>query len=211
MGLAGRFRARLIDRIWVSSGQMAPTEWAMACAGFDLVPGDRFPKGISGAIRPGGCRCCPAMAAPGFSAHQHLLRLWEGLANGKMLAVNGRTHKCAACSRFLQPSRSPDAWSPQGRARIRPLLPALKSPRLQTRIHRLLLLGLKSPRRRRGKPWSGSRDVGIGTAAGMFGSAVTTSSALSGGIGKRGIGRGTAVAGDGLAAAGASEGRPSRF
>jgi hypothetical protein len=116
-----------------------------------------------------------------------------------------RTLECAACSRFLQPSRSPDAWSPQGQARIRPLLPALKSPRLQIRIHRLLLLGLSSSRRRRGKPWCGSRDAGTGTVTGMSGSAATTSSGLSGGIGKRGIGRGTAAAGDGLAAAGASE------
>jgi hypothetical protein len=147
------------------------------------------------------------MAAPGFSAHQILLRLWEGSANGNLLAVNGRTHKCAACSRFLQPSRSPDAWSPQGRARIRPLLPVLKLPRLQTRIHRLLLLGLNSLRRRPGKPLSGSRDAGTGTVTDMSGSAVTTSSGLSGGIGKRGIGRGTAITGRGLAAAG-SDRRP---
>jgi hypothetical protein len=117
-----------------------------------------------------------------------------------------RTLECAACSRSLQPSRSPDAWSPQGRARIRRrLLPGLKLSPLPTRIHRLLLPRLSSSRRRRAKPWSGSRDAGTGTVAGMSGSAATTSSGFRAALGMRDFGRGTAIAGDGLAATGSSK------
>jgi hypothetical protein len=121
--------------------------------------------------------------------------------------IHERTLECAACSRFSRPSRSPDVWSPQAQARIHhhPLHSGWKSPRRQTHIHRLLLFGPRSSRRRREKPWSGSRDTGIGMVADMSGSTAVTSSGLSGDIGKRGIGRGTAITGRGLGAAGVSK------
>jgi hypothetical protein len=110
-------------------------------------------------------------------------------------------------SRFSQPSRSPDAWFASGPSPYPPppaprveIVPA-PNPYPPPPV----LSGLKLSRRHREKPWSGSLDAGIGTVADMSGSAATTSSGLSGGIGKRDIGRGTAIAGDGLAATGSSK------
>jgi hypothetical protein len=57
---------------------------------------------------------------------------------------------------------------------------------------------------------SGSRDVGIGMVADMFGSTATTSSGLSGDTGKQGIGRGMAITGRGLGAAGVSKADQAR-
>ena len=90
-----------------------------------------------------------------------------------------------------------------------PYPPPPPAPRVEvaprrTRIHRPLLSGLSSSRRRREKPWFGSRDAGIGMVADMFGSTATTSSGLSGDTGNRGVGCGTAITGRGLGATGVS-------
>jgi len=114
------------------------------------------------------------------------MRAWSRRPVRLAATLYGRTHECGACSRSSQPSRSSDVWW---------------RPR-QTHIRRRQLLGWKPPRRRREKPWSGSQGAGIGMVAGMFGSAVITSSGWLGSIGKQHIGCGTAVTGSGLAATG---------
>jgi hypothetical protein len=124
--------------------------------------------------------------------------LEESVETGRLVSRSSvQADRRVRLSRFSQPSRSPDAWFASGPSPYPPppaprveIVPA-PNPYPPPPV----LSGLKLSRRHREKPWSGSLDAGIGTVADMSGSAATTSSGLSGGIGKRDIGRGTAIAG----------------